>query len=82
MLVNPDDTTDRDDEDRVVTRRVDHPTEADPGDDAVYRAANPQPDDDPSRAAPADGGGPRGGTTERAADELDGTAESEPTRSE
>ena len=86
MPVNRDDAADRqdrDDEDRVVSRRVDRPTEAEPGDEAAYRAADPVPDDDPDGSSPDPATGHAGeGTTERAADELDETAESEPTRSE
>jgi hypothetical protein len=65
-------------EDRVVSRRVDNPTAADPGDERAYRAADPgaaakEPDTD-------DGG--TGSTTERAGRDLDADDESEPTRSE
>jgi hypothetical protein len=63
--------------DREVSRRVDHPTAADPGDARVHAAADPSvepsPDTDP---------GGSGGATERAARDLDGDDESEPTRSE
>jgi hypothetical protein len=31
-------------EDRVVSRRVDNPTQAGPGDERAYRAADPAPD--------------------------------------
>jgi hypothetical protein len=82
VLVNRTDEPDRDDEDRVVSRRVDRPTEAAPGDEAAYRAADPVPDDDPDGSSDTPAGHAGGGTTERAADELDETAESEPTRSE
>jgi hypothetical protein len=53
-------------EDRVVSRRVDNPTEATPEDEQTYRAADPDPTDD---AATDDAGA--------AADDT-----SEPTRSE
>jgi hypothetical protein len=74
------DQGDRDDQDRVVSRRVQNPTDAEPGDDAAYQAADPLPDDDvaPSSAATSDGGV----STEDAADELDAENESEPVRSE
>jgi hypothetical protein len=73
------DQGDRDDQDRVVSRRVQNPTDAEPGDDAVYRAADPLPDD----AAPSSGATSDGGvSTEDAADELDAENESEPVRSE
>ena len=84
----------RDDLDREVSRQVRNPTEADPGDDAVYAAADPVPDDadrppgsaefggapEPASAAPTESGG--GGSTERAAAEVAGADESEPDRSE
>jgi hypothetical protein len=74
------DQGDRDDQDRVVSRRVQNPTDAEPGDDAVYQAADPLPDDDdaPSSGATSDDGV----STEDAADELDAENESEPVRSE
>ncbi len=63
--------------DRNISRRVDNPTAAAPGDDGVHAAADPpaqeSPDTDP-------GGG--GGAAERAAADLDSDDESEPTRSE
>lgn len=63
--------------DRVVSRRVDHPTAADPGDDRVHAAADASAIDD----ADTDRGGP-GGESERAARDLHADDESEPTRSE
>jgi hypothetical protein len=45
----PDDG-ERDDQDRVVSRRVENPTKAEPGDEVVYQAANPESDD--SAASP------------------------------
>jgi hypothetical protein len=48
-------------EDRVVSRRVDNPTEASPQDERAYRAADPVPDADPAGAsddAPDDTGAP------------------------
>jgi hypothetical protein len=75
---------DRDDQDRVVSRRVEHPTEADAGDRSAYEAADPDagdgssdPPDSPARAEPD-----AGSTTQRAADELSEADESEPERSE
>ena len=69
-----------DDEDRVVSRRVEHSTRAEAGDEAAYEAADPLPDGDdpggserPARSDP--------GTVERAAAEMPAD-ESEPTRSE
>jgi hypothetical protein len=47
---------DRDDQDREVSRRVQNPTSAEPGDEAVYRAADPVPDD--STASTDNDGGP------------------------
>ena len=35
-------------EDRVVSRRVDNPTQAGPGDERAYRAADPAPDTEAS----------------------------------
>lgn len=63
--------------DRVVSRRVDNPTSADPGDDDVHAAADPSAQDDPD----TDRGG-EGPESARAARDLDGDEESEPTRSE
>jgi len=40
-----DSRTGKDDQDREVSRRVDNPTDAGPDDAAVYRAADPLPDD-------------------------------------
>jgi hypothetical protein len=63
-------------EDRVVSRRVDNPTEATEEDGSAYAAADPDPRPHPNHPAP-DGAG----TTERADRDL--AAESdEPTRSE
>ena len=61
-------------EDRVVSRRVDNPTAADPGDERAYRAADPEPEGDPVDAPR----GPTGG----AADGPSPDDDSEPTRSE
>jgi hypothetical protein len=69
----------RDDEDRVVSRRVDNPTDAGPDDESVYRAADPLPDDGhPTSEQPET----TGSTTEAAAAELAEENESEPQRSE
>lgn len=65
------------DQDRVVSRRVDNPTTAAPGDADVYRAAAPAAEPDADRDT---GGG--GGTAERAGRDLDTDDESGPTRSE
>jgi hypothetical protein len=62
--------TSSDEEGRVVSRRVDNPTQAEPGDERAYRAADPGPDGDAVDA-------PRGPTAEHSPDD-----ESEPTRSE
>lgn len=70
-------TTSDEDLDRVVSRRVDNPTSAAPGDDRVHAAADPSSGDTPD----TDPGG-TGGESERAARDLDGDDESEPTRSE
>ena len=71
----------RDDQDREVSRRVEHPTAADPGDRNAYQAANPDDEsgspDSPGRAEPDSGS-----TTPGAADELAAADESEPERSE
>jgi hypothetical protein len=64
-------------EDRVVSRRVDNPTRARPGDQDAYAAADPTAEPEPDR----DGGG-SGGAAERAARDMDGENEDEPTRSE
>jgi len=72
---------DRDDEDRVVSRRVQNPTAAEPGDEAVYQAANPVSDDDRADGTAAQGG-PGHATTQDAADEIAEADESEPVRSE
>lgn len=63
--------------DRVVSRRVEHPTAAEPGDDRVHAAADPT-----AAAAPDTDPGGTGGEAERAARDLDDDSESEPTRSE
>ncbi len=65
------------DEDRVVSRRVDNPTRAEPGDADAYAAADPPAEPEPDR----DTGG-AGGESTRAARDLAGDDESEPTRSE
>ena len=52
---DPDDQ-DRGDEDREVSRRVENPTSAEPGDEGVYQAADPVPDD--SMTATGDQSGP------------------------
>jgi hypothetical protein len=81
-----DDRTDenQDDQDRVVSRRVDHRTTAGPDDQSAYQAANPDtgdgssgPQDSPARAEPD-----AGSTTQSAADEVSEADESEPDRSE
>jgi hypothetical protein len=69
----------QDDQDRVVSRRVDNPTATGSEDAAVYRAADPLPDDGhPTSEQPETGGS----TTEAAAAELAEEDESEPQRSE
>ena len=66
--------TSNEEEDRVVSRRVENPTKAQPGDERAYRAGEPGPGTDP-----VDGSrGPTGGTT----DDPSPDEESEPTRSE
>lgn len=70
-------STDRDDADRVVSRRVRNPTTASAGDEAAYRAADPVPADE------VDSG--RAGTGEASATEAaaETAAETgEPERSE
>ena len=68
-----------DDQDRVVSRRVDNPINAGGEDEAVYRAADPLPDDGhPTSERPET----TGSTTEAAAAELAEENESEPQRSE
>ena len=68
-----------DDQDRVVSRRVDNSTGASPQDEAVYRAADPLPDDGhPTSEQPETSGS----TAEAAAAELAAENESEPQRSE
>jgi len=74
-----DDKDDQDDQDRAVSRRVDNPADAAPDDEAVYRAADPLPDDGhATREQPET----TGSTTEAAAAELAQENESEPQRSE
>ena len=69
----------KDDQDREVSRRVDNPTAAASNDEAVYRAADPLPDDGhPTSEQPET----TGSTTEAAASELAEENESEPQRSE
>lgn len=63
--------------DRAISRRVDNPTAAAPGDDRVHAAADPSARDTPD----TDPGG-TGGAAERAAADLDSDDGSEPTRSE
>jgi hypothetical protein len=76
----------RDEDDRVVSRRVDNPTAAGPGDEAAYRAADPVPDGsggaDPADDTTADDRQAGGGSAERARAEMQNVDESEPTRSE
>ena len=65
-------------EDRVVSRRVDNPTEATQEDEAVYRAAPP----DAEPESDTDSGG-AGGAAVRASRDSGGPGEDdEPTRSE
>jgi hypothetical protein len=71
---------DRDDQDRVVSRRVRTPTRAEPGDEQVYEAADPAPGGD--RTAPADGATGAAASATEAAAELDAEDESSPRRSE
>ncbi len=62
--------------DRVVSRRVDHPTDATTDDSRSYRPPSVEPDTD------TDSGGV-GGAAERASRDMDGPDEDdEPTRSE
>jgi hypothetical protein len=69
----------RDDQDREVSRRVDNPINAGGEDEAVYRAADPLPDDGhPTSEQPET----TGSTTEAAAAEMAEENESEPQRSE
>lgn len=65
------------DEDRVVSRRVSYPASAEPADEAAYAAADPPAEPDVN----GDPGG-TGGESDRAAHDLAGDNESEPTRSE
>lgn len=76
-------TDDQDDQDRVVSRKVDNPTLAEPGDDAAYRAAQSAPGSEPA-ANPAGTSttGTPGTSTATAAAEMDAENESEPDRSE
>ena len=74
-----DDRDDQDDQDRAVSRRVDNPTDAAPDDEAVYRAADPLPDDGHATSEQPE---TTGSTTEAAAAELAQENESEPQRSE
>jgi hypothetical protein len=77
---NDDAGAGRDDQDRQVSRRVRNPTQAEPGDEAAYRAADPAPDDGTASAdQPATGSA---GTAERAATEVARADEGEPDRSE
>ena len=86
MQPAPDDQTDenQDDQDRVVSRRVDHATAADPDDQRAFQAADSDTGDgssgtpDSSARAEPDAGS----TTQSAADELSEADESEPDRSE
>ncbi len=71
------DGTNRTEEDRVVSRRVDNPTSASPDDERSYRAAEANPDPNPT-----DPTRPSGGTSDSARRDLDADAESEPDRSE
>ena len=84
MSRRPDAGTDqdRDDQDRVVSRRVSHPTRAEPGDSEVYAAANPQPDGPGAAADDGDGAAPATASASQAAAELDAEDESRPRRSE
>jgi hypothetical protein len=68
---------DPEENDRVVSRRVDNPTSADPGDDRVHAAADPSATDEPDTER-----GGAGGAAERAASDLATDDESEPIRSE
>ena len=66
----------RSEEDRVVSRRVDNPTEATEQDERAYAAADDDPRPDPNHPAPD-----AAGTTERADRDLASESD-EPTRSE
>lgn len=69
-------STEPEDLDRTVSRRVEHPTDATAQDARSYQAPDAEPDAD------TDGGG-SGGAAERASHDLDGPDEDdEPTRSE
>ncbi len=69
----------KDDQDREVSRRVDNPVNAGAEDEAVYRAADPLPDDGhPTSEQPET----RGSGAEAAAAEMAEENESEPQRSE
>lgn len=63
-------------EDRVVSRRVENPTAATDADERAYAAADPRAEPEPDT-----GDGGSGGTTERAARDVDAEG-GEPTRSE
>ena len=73
---------DKDDQDREVSRRVDNPINAGGEDEAVYRAADPLPDDGHPTSEQPETTGSTGSTTEAAASELAEENESEPQRSE
>lgn len=59
-------SSNRTEEDRVVSRRVDNPTAATEEDERAYRAAERDPDPSP----PDSGSGGSGGTLERASRDL------------
>lgn len=63
-----------------MSRRVAHPTAAEPGDEAVYRAADPLPDEGDGTAAGRPGAGEA--SADEAAAETAAEDDSEPTRSE
>ncbi|WP_214370072.1 hypothetical protein [Pseudonocardia sp. H11422] len=83
-----------DEEDRVVSRRVDHGTTADAADRRAYRAADPAAGTGPAEPGDAAAPGDRaaapdrpddeqsGGTSQRASRELASDDDSEPDRSE
>ncbi|WP_214402123.1 hypothetical protein [Pseudonocardia lacus] len=66
----------RSEEDRVVSRRVDNPTDATEEDERAYAAADPDPHPSPNHPTPD-----AAGTTERADRDLASESD-EPTRSE
>ena len=77
-MSSPNEENDRPEEtDRVVSRRVDNPTDAARGDDRVHAAADPST----GHGTDSDRGG-TGGESERAARDLDSDDHSEPARSE